>query len=234
MAQKAPTHKTQKLETAMSSLFYRPALRMAPGSPEAFVELESNAGRGLPSGAALSATPLEAEDVIDFWRDAGLSLWFAKDPAFDARFRERFQGVHERAARGQLSGWQASAAGSLALILLLDQYPRNSFRGTPRMYATDAAARAAADAALQAGHDMAFPADLRLFFYLPFAHSEDIADQERSVALNRPLGEPNISHAERHRSIVRRFGRFPHRNPILGRAMRPEEQRFLDEGGYAG
>jgi uncharacterized protein (DUF924 family) len=218
----------------MSSSFFRPALRMAASSAEGFAELEAHAGRGRIPGAALSAVPSEANAVIRFWRDAGPALWFAKDPAFDTRFRERFLTLHEAAASGELNDWTAIAPGSLALILLLDQYPRNSFRGTPRMYATDAAARAAADAALKAGHDQAFPADLRVFFNLPFAHSEDLADQDRSVALAEGLGEPNISHAQRHRSIVARFGRFPHRNPILGRVMRADEQQFLDEGGYAG
>ena len=122
----------------------------------------------------------------------------------------------------------------MALVILLDQFPRNSFRNTPRMYATDAMARKIADAALKAGHDQAVEPALRLFFYLPFGHSENLADQDRSVALNESLGDPNLSHAKRHRDIIRRFGRFPHRNPILGRAMTPEEQHYLDEGGYAG
>ena len=102
------------------------------------------------------------------------------------------------------------------------------------MYATDAKARTTAAAAIDAGHDQVVPKDLRLFIYLPFGHSEKPADQERSVALAQPLGEPDLSHAKRHRDIIRRFGRFPHRNPILGRAMTAEEQRYLDEGGYAG
>jgi uncharacterized protein (DUF924 family) len=102
------------------------------------------------------------------------------------------------------------------------------------MYASDAAARQAANAAIAAGHDRHIDADLRLFFYLPFAHSEQPADQERSVALCRELGEENLAHAQGHHDIVKRFGRFPHRNPILGRAMTDEEQRFLDEGGYRG
>ena len=102
------------------------------------------------------------------------------------------------------------------------------------MYASDAMARDVAAAAIDAGHDRVYPPELRLFFYLPFGHSENLADQDRSVALNRDLGQPNVSNSERHRDIVRRFGRFPHRNPILGRAMTREEQRFLDEGGYAG
>jgi uncharacterized protein (DUF924 family) len=102
------------------------------------------------------------------------------------------------------------------------------------MYASDELAREVAAVAIDRGHDQSIESALRLFMYLPFGHSEHLADQDRSVALNEHLGEPNLSHARRHRGIVHRFGRFPHRNPILGRIMRPEEQRFLDEGGYAG
>jgi uncharacterized protein (DUF924 family) len=176
----------------------------------------------------------EAGAVVDFWREAGPRLWFAKDDAFDRRFRDRFLPLYEAAARGELSQWPATAGGALALVLLLDQFPRNAFRGTPRMYATDMMAREIAHAAIAAGHDHAVEQPLSLFFYLPFGHSENLADQERSVALARRLGQPNLSHAERHRDIIRRFGRFPHRNPILGRAMTEDEQRYLDEGGYAG
>lgn len=185
---------------------------------------------------ARSAAPVlpEAGAVVDFWREAGPALWFAKDAAFDRRFRERFLSWHEAAARGDLEHWLTSATGALAFVLLLDQFPRNAFRGTRRMYATDAMVREAAAAAIDAGHDRAVATELQLFFYLPFAHSEDLADQERSVALVRRLGQPHLSHAEGHRDIVRRFGRFPHRNPILGRVTSAEEQRFLDEGGYAG
>jgi uncharacterized protein (DUF924 family) len=203
---------------------------------ESFVELESYAGRSLPrsdGGAAPSSSP-DAEAIVEFWREAGHERWFAKDAAFDRRFRERFLSWHEAAARGELGGWLATPNGALALLLLLDQFPRNAFRGTPRMYATDAMAREAAAAAIEAGHDRLVPVELQLFFYLPFGHSENLADQERSVALNRRLGQPNSSHAERHCGIVRRFGRFPHRNPILRRVMTQEEQCFLDEGGYAG
>jgi uncharacterized protein (DUF924 family) len=135
---------------------------------------------------------------------------------------------------GELEHWHATPGGSLALIVLLDQYPRNAFRGTPQMYATDAAARRAADIAIAAGHDQWVDPALQLFVYLPFVHSEAMADQDRAVALIRRLGEPHLKHALGHRDIVRRFGRFPHRNPILGRPMRPEEQRFLDDGGFAG
>lgn len=187
------------------------------------------------SGAVLVRVPVaEAAGVVQFWREAGPGLWFAKDDAFDRRFRERFLSLHEAAVRGELADWLATPDGALALVVLLDQFPRNAFRGTPRMYATDALARQVTAAAIAAGHDWAVAAELALFFYLPYGHSEELADQERSVALARRLGQPNLSHAERHRDIIRRFGRFPHRNPILGRSMRPEEQRFLDEGGYAG
>jgi uncharacterized protein (DUF924 family) len=176
----------------------------------------------------------EAKAVVAFWKEAGPALWFAKDAAFDQRFRERFALAHEAAARGELDSWLASAEGALALCLLLDQYPRNSFRGTKRMYESDPKARAVADQAILAGHDLAVEPALSLFIYLPFAHSENLEDQARSVAHCQRLGQPSLAHAERHRDIVRRFGRFPHRNPILGRAMPSEEQQFLDEGGYSG
>lgn len=119
-------------------------------------------------------------------------------------------------------------------MLLLDQFPRNAFRGTPRMYASDVRARAVAATAVASGYDRIVEPGLQLFLYLPFAHSERLADQERSVALVARLGSPDIDHARGHRDIIRRFGRFPHRNPILDRLMTPAEQRFLDEGGYSG
>jgi uncharacterized protein (DUF924 family) len=176
----------------------------------------------------------EARKVVTVWKEAGPALWFAKDAAFDQRFRERFLLLHEAAARGEFSSWQATPEGSLALIILLDQFPRNAFRGTARMYATDASARKAANLALAAGYDREFPLELRKFFLLPFAHSEDLVDQERSVALARRLGADDLAHAEHHRDIVRRFGRFPHRNQILGRHSTREETEYLANGGYAG
>jgi uncharacterized protein (DUF924 family) len=206
---------------------------LAALSREGFVEQEFHAGR-TAAGSQIAAAPSQPSDVVAFWCEAGPSLWFAKDDAFDRRFRETFMQAHEAACRGELDDWQRTPGGALALILLLDQFPRNSFRGTKRMYASDTAAREAASAAITAGHDRHIDADLRLFFYLPFAHSEQLADQERSVALCRELGEENLAHAQGHHNIVKRFGRFPHRNPILGRAMTDEEQRFLDEGGYRG
>jgi uncharacterized protein (DUF924 family) len=180
------------------------------------------------------APPDDARAVVAFWREAGPNLWFAKDPDFDRRFRERFLALHEAAARGRLAGWLATPEEALALVLLLDQYPRNSFRDTPRMYATDPLARQMAKAAIEAGHDLAVGDDVAVFFYLPFAHSEELADQDRAVALAARLPPPNPEHSRRHRDIIRRFGRFPHRNPILGRTTTKEEQDYLANGGYKG
>ena len=206
---------------------------IATASREAFVEQEFYAGRDLRLANAKAPIASPA-DVVEFWRQAGPSMWFAKDADFDRRFRETFLITHEAAARGGLDGWLATVDGALALVLLLDQFPRNAFRGTPRTYASDVIARKIAAAAIAAGHDQRMATELRNFLYLPFAHSEDLSDQERSVALCKPLGPPDSTNSERHRDIVRRFGRFPHRNPILGRTMTEEEQDFLDQGGYAG
>jgi uncharacterized protein (DUF924 family) len=179
-------------------------------------------------------TSAQAWDVITFWEEAGPALWFAKDPEFDKRFRERYLSLYESAARGELAHWAQTPDGALALVLLLDQYPRNSFRGTPRMYATDDLARKIAADAIAAGYDRMAAEELQKFFVLPFAHSEGLADQQRSVELARRLGPDDLAHAEHHRDIVQRFGRFPHRNKILGRKSTPEEQHYLDNGGYAG
>jgi uncharacterized protein (DUF924 family) len=188
-----------------------------------------------PESAGVPAiVSTEAAAVVAFWREAGPGRWFAKEAEFDRGFRERFIHLYEAASGGELDDWTRTPDGAMALVILFDQYPRNSFRGTPRMYSTDEVARRIADAAIAAGFDRAFEPALRLFFYLPFAHSEAPADQERSVALVAALGEPNLSFAKRHRDIIRRFGRFPHRNPILGRPMTEEEQRYLDNGGFKG
>lgn len=195
-------------------------------------------GTFAPMNAAVEQdSPLtspEAREVLKFWRAAGPSMWFAKDAAFDARFRERFLIAHEAAARGELEHWQATPEGALALVILLDQFPRNAFRGTARMYDTDALASKAAATALAAGYDQRLPRELRKFFVLPFGHSENLADQERAVALARRIGPDDLAHAEHHLDIVQRFGRFPHRNQILGRKTTPAEQQYLDDGGYQG
>lgn len=180
-------------------------------------------------------TPLPSPaDVVRFWRDAGPQRWFRGDARFDTEFRERFLATHEAAAAGALRSWLATAEGALALVLLLDQFPRNAFRGTPRVYATDALARQAADTALRAGFDHQVDPQLRQFFYLPFMHSEALDDLERCVALNADQGGEALRWARHHRDVVARFGRFPHRNAVLGRPSTPEEERFLAEGGFSG
>ncbi len=173
-------------------------------------------------------------DVLDFWGAAGPEKWFAKDAAFDAAFTSRFLAAHEAAAAGALDHWAQDASGALALVLLLDQFPRNAFRDTRRAFATDAQALRAARAAIDRGFDQATPVELRAFFYMPLMHSESLADQDDCVALSRPLPGTTLRFAELHRDIVRRFGRFPHRNAVLGRSTTPEERTFLDEGGFAG
>lgn len=185
----------------------------------------------MTSAHLLTAT---AADVLAFWKDAGPSRWFRKDDGFDDTFRRRFLAAHEAAARGELDGWARTSDGTLALLILLDQFPRNAFRGTARMFATDAKARGIAKAALEAGFDQQVEAELRNFFYLPLMHSEELPDQDRCVELTRPLGNDSHKFALIHRDIIERFGRFPHRNPQLGRSTTPEEQRFLDQGGFAG
>lgn len=181
------------------------------------------------------AAELKPADIVRFWHDAGPDRWFNKDTAFDDEIRERFLAAHEAAAAGELAAWEADAEGALALMILLDQFPRNMFRDTARAFATDPLARAIAAGALVRGFDAQVPADMRTFFYLPFEHSEDMADQERALTLYKAAGEAdNLKWAELHADIIRRFGRFPHRNAVLGRATTPEEQAFLDGGGFAG
>lgn len=174
-------------------------------------------------------------DVVGFWKVAGdKGRWFDKDKGFDRSFSERFLDLHMEVAKRQHDGWTETPEGALALLILTDQFPRNAFRGTSHMYATDPLARHYARQAQAAGHMSMVEPDLRLFFCLPFAHSEDMADQDISIALNGKLGEPWLSHAEGHRDIIRRFGRFPHRNPMLGRETTPEEEEFLRNGGFQG
>lgn len=175
----------------------------------------------------------DADEVVRFWRAAHAD-WFSHDPSFDSRFRDRFLHLHLSAARRELDDWANTPVGSLALLILLDQFPRNAFRGTAHMYATDALARHFARQAQSNARMDAIDADLRLFFCLPFAHSEDEDDQDLSVMLNARLGQPWLAHAEGHRDIIRRFGRFPHRNPLLGRDTTSQERAFLDQGGFAG
>ena len=173
-----------------------------------------------------------SEDIITFWRDAGPDKWFAKDDAFDAGIRERFLDAHHAAARREHEDWMETADGALALILLLDQVPRNVFRDSGHAFATDPLARHYAERAIAAGFDRAVDPALRIFVYLPLEHSEALADQERCVQLVAAMGDATyLKYAEAHRDVIQRFGRFPHRNRCLGRENTPEEQAWLDAGG---
>lgn len=174
-------------------------------------------------------------DVVAFWRSAGPKKWFTKSQAFDAEIAERFLATHEAAAAGKLSAWEEHAESALALVIVLDQFPRNMFRNSARAFATDPLARAVADRALARGFDQKFKLPERGFFYLPFTHSENLADQERCVALSRATGNADtLKWAEIHADIIRKFSRFPHRNAVLGRNTSAEEQAFLDGGGFSG
>ena len=175
------------------------------------------------------------KNIVDFWRDAGPQLWFARDREFDGRVRWEFFGAHQSAAFGILDGWAETPEGALALILLLDQFPRNIFRGLARAFGTDAKALAVAGAAIARGFDGAFDAPLKRFFYLPAMHSENSRDQEFCLEKCVAAGDSEGAEFARvHRDIIARFGRFPHRNALLGRVTTPEEQAFLDAGGFAG
>lgn len=172
--------------------------------------------------------------VLSFWREAGPKRWFARDEAFDTNFRDRFLALHYAAARGELAAWEEQADGVLALLILLDQFPRNAFRGTAHMFATDGLALAVARRAVARGLDLLVDQSLRAFVYLPYEHAENLAAQQEGVRLMVPLGGETLRYAEIHRDIIARFGRFPHRNASLGRETVEDEQYFLDNGGFAG
>ena len=184
----------------------------------------------------MSAAALPGPDaVVAFWREAGPDKWYRKDESFDRKLRDRFGALHAQAAAGMLDQWAGTPEGALALLILLDQFSRNMFRGSPAAFAHDAKARMIARKALDAGLDRDFDPPLRQFFHLPFMHSEEIADQERCVALCHGLAAAgSLPYARDHERIIRRFGRFPHRNAALGRHTTPAEQAFLDGGGFSG
>jgi len=175
------------------------------------------------------------EEIFLFWKDAGPEKWFKSDPAFDEEIRSRFLETYESGMRGELDTWERSAYGAFALVILLDQFPRNMFRGTPKAFTADEKAKQIADRAIAAGRDKAVDPEVHTFFYMPFMHSEALADQDRCVALMQASGkQENIKYAEIHRDAIARFGRFPHRNAILGRKSAPEEIAYLDGGGFSG
>ncbi|HBK45195.1 MAG TPA: DUF924 domain-containing protein [Xanthomonadaceae bacterium] len=182
-----------------------------------------------------SSKQKQIKAVLEFWQTAGPERWFTRNESFDANFRQHFLELHHAAARRECEDWMDSADGALALLILLDQFPRNCFRGSAHSYATDGLALHYARRAIEAGFEGDVAPSLRMFFYLPFEHSEDPADQARSVELHRTLPDEKADRwALLHQDIIARFGRFPHRNAALGRANTAAEQRFLDEGGFAG
>lgn len=171
-----------------------------------------------------------ADDVLAFWfAPETQARWFAKgDAGFDALVERRLGPAATEAAAGRLDAWADTARGALALVILLDQVPRNLRRGSPEAFARDAKARALATRAVERGLDAGLAPAERLFLYLPFEHSEDLADQDRSVELFGRIGDPEwLDYARRHRAVVARFGRFPHRNSVLGRVSTPEEEALL-------
>ncbi len=176
----------------------------------------------------------QARAVVTFWTALGPEGWFTKDDAVDRRFREQFHDLHFAAAAGQCAHWLADATGGLALLLLLDQYPRNAFRGTGHMFATDGLARHYARLYIASGLVDEIPAPLRLFACLPFVHSENIEDQNTAQQLYPRYAPQQLDWAQHHQRIIVRFGRFPHRNASLGRDTTPEEQAYLDNDGFKG
>jgi uncharacterized protein (DUF924 family) len=181
----------------------------------------------------MSSAIVDQAGVLAFWFDlATKPAWFKPSPAFDRAVQERLGDLYARAKTGALDGWAADPDGLLALVILLDQVPRNLHRGTPEAFACDAKALALARLGVDRGDDHGGDADRCAFLYLPFEHAEALADQERSVALFRALGNAHyLDYAIRHRDVIARFGRFPHRNAILGRPSSAAELRFLEEPG---
>jgi len=189
--------------------------------------------------------PERAQALLDFWfgplgdpnRERHREIWFHATPDYDAALRREFLADYEKGAAGKLAAWEDSPEGALALVLLLDQIPRNIFRNRPRAYAADAVALGVADRALARGFDQLVPPAWRLFFSMPFHHSENLADQRRSLALmqarprdpDRSGGGGLRRYGQPYLEVIARFGRFPHRNAILGRPSTPEEEAFLAE-----
>ncbi len=183
----------------------------------------------------MAAATYDAKAVHAFWfEEATPAQWFLRDPAFDKTISERFGAAHQAASENRLNDWRATARDALALILLLDQFSRNLYRDDPRAFAQDVLALEEAKQALDRGFDRQRPDKEKAFFYMPFMHSEDLVAQEQSVALfeaNLPASD-NHRYAIEHHEIIARFGRFPHRNRVLGRPLTPEEIAYLDAGGF--
>jgi len=174
-------------------------------------------------------------EVLDFWISAGTKKWFCKDDAFDSTIRDRFFDLHREAVREHVDAWTAEAEGSLALIIVLDQFSRNLHRNSPLAYASDAKAFDLSRNAIARQQDVEVPAGVRKWFYMPYMHSEDLEVQNTSIELFSTLDDPGgMKFAITHRNIIRQFGRFPHRNNVLDRTSSIEELAFLADGGFSG
>ena len=174
--------------------------------------------------------------VLDFWASIGKKGWWTRNDDIDHQIHDRFGMIHQQAAAGELDHWTQTADGALALIIVLDQFSRNMFRNSPKAFDQDAKALEIAKIAVEKGLDAQSREDLRVFFYLPFEHSECMADQETCVLLVHAIGNDpdNMKAVLEHREIIKRFGRFPHRNQVIGRHTTPAEQAYLDSGGFKG
>ncbi|MEM7289337.1 MAG: DUF924 family protein [Pseudomonadota bacterium] len=179
---------------------------------------------------------MQPSDILDFWTSVGSDGWWTRNDDLDREIIERFSELHSQAIDGKLDTWLKTGDGALAVIIVLDQFSRNMFRGSSRAFAQDAQALSIAKTAIASNLDEDARPDLKVFFYLPYEHSETIADQELSVKLQHSIGdEPEAMKAAlQHREIIQRFGRFPHRNTVLGRHTTPAEQAYLDGGGFTG
>ncbi len=180
---------------------------------------------------------VKPDDILAFWLDeVGPDGWYSGGEELDAEIARRFEDTYDKARGGALSLWLTHASGTLAYIILMDQFPRNIFRGTPKSFATDGVARAAAKAAISKGWDLKIDEPARQFFYMPLVHAECLPDQDRAVRLimtRMPeTGANNLLHAKAHREVIRKFGRFPNRNDSIGRVTPPAEAAFLTAGGY--
>jgi uncharacterized protein (DUF924 family) len=175
------------------------------------------------------ATDADAQALVDYWFSEEVAkLWFNSTPEFDAELKLKYEPVLKRASQGELDAWQEDAVGALALCILFDQIPLNIYRKQAASFATEARARDVANYAIEKGLDAQLSQTQKIFLYMPFMHSEDIADQDRSIELfeKAGLGE-NAKYAHHHREIIKRFGRFPHRNAALGRESTSEEVAYL-------
>ncbi len=177
----------------------------------------------------------EITEILDFWLAAGPKKWWKKDDHFDAEIKRRFGGVHEAASRGELDHWAKEPDSALALIIVMDQFSRNLFRDDGRAFALDARCREIVGDVMEVGLDRKMRSEIAVFCYMPLMHSEQLEDQKTGLVEMSRLGlEDNVKYARIHLEIIERFGRFPHRNKVLGRVTSKDEQAFLDGGGFSG